>query len=136
MNQLPKLIEQSKLSPPFTKDDVGYIYDANMNVVAQMRGWGHFQYLPDAEKLQNEFAQFIVDAMNEKLASRPACGEEQRLFLNEVEKLGYQSLDDIDKLKKKLNFADDLAELTYNFATGKSNGDEIVKYVEDALDKI
>lgn len=81
-----QLIEQSKLSPPFTKDDVGYIYDSNMVVVAQTRGWGHFQYLPNAEKLQDEFAQFIVDAMNEKLANRPTCGQEQRKFLNEVEK--------------------------------------------------
>ena len=89
MNQLNKLIEQSKLSPPFTKDDVGYIYDSNMVVVAQIRGWGHFQYLPNAEKLQDEFAQFIVDAMNEKLASRPTCGKEQRLFLDEVEKLEF-----------------------------------------------
>lgn len=88
MNELNKLIEQSKLSPPFTKDDVGYIYDSNMVVVAQTRGWGHFQYLPNAEKLHDDFAQFIVDAMNEKLASRPTCGKEQRLFLDEVEKRG------------------------------------------------
>ncbi len=86
--ELKKLIEQSKLSPPFTKDDSGYIYDANMVVVAQMRGWGHFQYLPNGEKLQDDFAQFIVNAMNEKLSSRPTCGVEQRLFLDQLEDMG------------------------------------------------
>lgn len=50
---------------------VGYvtdIIDAESNKVCDIRGWGRLQYFKDGEKLQDKIAQFVVDAINEKLA--------------------------------------------------------------------
>lgn len=50
---------------------IGYvtdIRDAEGNHVCDIRGWGRIQYFEDAEVLQDKMAQFIVDAINEKLA--------------------------------------------------------------------
>jgi hypothetical protein len=44
----------------------GYIFDANNQMIGEVRGWGKLQYLPDAEELQDALGQFIVDAINEK----------------------------------------------------------------------
>ena len=42
------------------------IFDANNNLVADLRGWGRIQYFDNAIKLQNDIGEFIAKAMNEK----------------------------------------------------------------------
>ena len=60
--------------PPF-KLLHGYIYDSNdqmvadsdgvkASVVTRVRGWGRIGYMPNAEALQDEVGQMMVDAMN------------------------------------------------------------------------
>ena len=44
--------------------------------------------------------------------------------------------EDAKWIAKRLNMAANLEELTYNFATGKSDGQEIIDYVRKALDRI
>lgn len=44
-----------------------YINDADDKMIADVRGWGWIQKLPDPEKTQDAIGQFIVDAINEKL---------------------------------------------------------------------
>jgi len=72
------------LKPPFFHDGVdgiGFIYDGNTRLidipgfstsddkdshVANIRGWGFFQYYENGEQLQDEFKEFVVQALNEK----------------------------------------------------------------------
>lgn len=49
------------------KYDHGYIWDADGNMIAQVRGWGRLQYLPNPEDKQDSIGQFVADAINEKL---------------------------------------------------------------------
>jgi hypothetical protein len=45
----------------------GYIYDADGNMITQIRGWGRLQYLENGEAKQDTIGQFVTDAINEKL---------------------------------------------------------------------
>lgn len=45
----------------------GYFWDADDRMIAQVRGWGRLQYLPDAEKKQDNIGKFIAEAINTKL---------------------------------------------------------------------
>jgi hypothetical protein len=56
------------LKPPFHHDDIpgiGMIHDGNTQLV-DIRGWGFFQYYENGEQLQDEFKEFVVQALNEK----------------------------------------------------------------------
>lgn len=61
--------------PPFRFYN-GYIHDSNGNMVSdddevdkgiiqRIRGWGRIGYMPNAEALQDEVGQIIVEALNE-----------------------------------------------------------------------
>ena len=39
-------------------------------------------------------------------------------------------------IAKRLNLASDLEELVYNYATGKSDGQDIIEYVSAAIDRM
>ncbi len=53
---------------PFRADfNGGYVFKGEL-MFAQVRGWGQLQYGSNAEATQDEHLQFIVDALNEKLA--------------------------------------------------------------------
>lgn len=69
------------LKYPFKDAGLGFICDGNTRLMdvpgfssldkedkhlAHIRGWGFFGYLKDGDKLQDEFAKFVVDALNEK----------------------------------------------------------------------
>jgi len=62
------------LNPPFSHDHcgVGEVYcgvnkaDYKTSRLAQIRGWGFFQYFENGEQLQDEFKDFAVNALNEK----------------------------------------------------------------------
>ena len=68
----------SLYKPPF-KYVHGYIYDSGNQMVAddggsehsvenavisRIRGWGRISYMQDAEALQDEMGQIVVDALN------------------------------------------------------------------------
>ncbi len=56
------------LHGPFTASH-GYVFSGPDNFMfAQIRGWGRLQYGKDAEKTQDAHLQFLVDALNEKVA--------------------------------------------------------------------
>lgn len=60
--------EERHISFPVKYSDLGtYIYDANDKMIADVRGWGWIQKLPNPEKVQDGIGQFIVDAINEKI---------------------------------------------------------------------
>ncbi len=41
------------------------IFDADGRMMLDVRGWGYIQYLkPNPEKIQDDFAQFVVDSIN------------------------------------------------------------------------
>lgn len=44
-----------------------YIYDADDKMIADVRGWGWIQKLPNPEDTQDNIGNFIADAINEKL---------------------------------------------------------------------
>lgn len=53
---------------------IGYttdVIDAEDNKVCDIRGWGRLQYFENGEGLQDKIAQYVVDAINEKLAKDP-----------------------------------------------------------------
>jgi len=59
------------LKPPFThcKSTVGDIMCRTiegLRRLANVRGWGFFQYFENGEALQDEFKDFLVEALNEK----------------------------------------------------------------------
>lgn len=45
----------------------GAILDEENNHIADARGWGRFQYMEDGYKIHDQLANFISDAINEKL---------------------------------------------------------------------
>ena len=71
------------LKPPFYHSACGQIHEGNTRImeapgyvckndnitdshVAKIRGWGFFQYFENGEELQDEFIEFVVQALNEK----------------------------------------------------------------------
>ena len=62
------------LKPPFFHDHCGCgeVFcgvnkaDYKTSRLAQIRGWGFFQYFENGEQLQDEFKEFVVQALNEK----------------------------------------------------------------------
>jgi hypothetical protein len=73
------------LKPPFYHDEssCGHVFDGNSRILdvpgfasvkegkdnthlAHVRGWGFFQYFENGEELQDEFKDFVVQALNEK----------------------------------------------------------------------
>jgi hypothetical protein len=62
------------LRPPFYHDQCacGEVYVGvnkvhfNSTRIAQVRGWGFFQNFKNGEQLQDEFKDFLVQALNEK----------------------------------------------------------------------
>ncbi len=48
-----------------------YIFDAEDNIIANVRGWGRLQYLPDPEATQDEIGRFIAEGINKIL--KPKC---------------------------------------------------------------
>jgi hypothetical protein len=55
------------LKPPFHHDgsSTGMVYDDNTRLL-DIRGWGFFQYYENGAQLQDEFKEFVVQALNEK----------------------------------------------------------------------
>lgn len=52
--------------PVVLNEYVPQIFDANGDLVVDIRGWGRLQYLDNPEQSQDDIGKFIVDAMNEK----------------------------------------------------------------------
>ena len=44
-----------------------YIFDAEHNMVASVRGWGRISYMENPEEKQDAMGEFIAQAINEKL---------------------------------------------------------------------
>lgn len=45
----------------------GYIYDAESNMITQIRGWGRLQYLPNPEAKQDAIGEWIANVINAQL---------------------------------------------------------------------
>jgi len=67
----------SGLLPPLQKEVLGkfklpiqfaegYLFDANDQMVGEIRAWGHLQRFPNGEQLQDELGAMICSAFNEK----------------------------------------------------------------------
>ena len=52
---------------PVKYDGQMYIWDAECNMILQIRGWTRLSYLENPEYKQDSIARFIADAINEKL---------------------------------------------------------------------
>lgn len=62
-----------------------YIFDAEHNMVANVRGWGRISYMDNPEEKQDSMGRFIADAINEKMVDKkserqlyyecPVCGD-------------------------------------------------------------
>ncbi|MCK9461445.1 MAG: hypothetical protein M0R80_17580 [Proteobacteria bacterium] len=48
----------------------GSFWDSKNNMIADLRGWGRIQYLPNPEQTQDEIGYFIADAITEKLTNK------------------------------------------------------------------
>lgn len=75
------------IKPPFKADFMGgIVWTADQFHFADVRGWGALSYDKDGEKTQDYNLQFMVDALNEKVArdAKPA--------------------DDIEEMKKELEW--------------------------------
>ena len=57
----------SKFKLPLKYDNTGqYIWDANDEMVAMVRSWGHLKYSANPELLQDTLGEMIAKAFNEK----------------------------------------------------------------------
>lgn len=45
----------------------GYFFDANDDVIAEVRGFGRFQYMEEGTEKMDVIGYFIANAINEKL---------------------------------------------------------------------
>lgn len=64
-----KPINADYIKGPFRADfNGGYIFGPDNFMFAQVRGWGQLQYKDNAEAIQDANLQFMVDALNEKVA--------------------------------------------------------------------
>ena len=65
---------EAKMTDTMIKYPVRYessgtcIFDADNNMVANVRGWGRISYMDSPEKKQDKMGEFISQAINEKLA--------------------------------------------------------------------
>jgi hypothetical protein len=66
-NIKPATTLRELLWSPFRHDGTptGMVYDGNARLL-DIRGWGFFQYYENGEQLQDEFKEFVVQALNEK----------------------------------------------------------------------
>ena len=56
---------------PLRYDEYGqYIWDANGNIIAQIRGWGRLQKLSNGEKVQDAIGHFFVETLNAAVRNR------------------------------------------------------------------
>jgi len=59
-------MSEPKFTPgPWFTDDYGYIFSGerrDAHMIAEVRGWGWIQYLPDPEKIQDANAHLIAAA--------------------------------------------------------------------------
>ena len=79
---ISKALKES-LKPPFYNAGFGLICDGNTRLLdvpgfvspeqdkndshlANIRGWGFFGYLKNGEEMQDEFTEFVIEALNEK----------------------------------------------------------------------
>ncbi len=49
----------------------GMMHDAEGNHICDIRGWGRIQYYENAEAIQDKMADWIAEAINEKLERDP-----------------------------------------------------------------
>ena len=49
------------------KNGSGDIWDEDNNHIADARGWGRFGYMDNGDKIHDKLAEFLVEAINEKL---------------------------------------------------------------------
>lgn len=64
---MPKKIKTLPIAFPVRYSSLGtYIYDSKDRMVADVRGWGWIQELPEPEKTQDAIGEYIAQAMNEK----------------------------------------------------------------------
>jgi hypothetical protein len=63
----PAVSLKELLKPPFHHDGTptGMVYDGNTRLL-DIRGWGFFQNYENGGQLQDEFKEFVVQALNEK----------------------------------------------------------------------
>lgn len=62
-------INAKYIKGPFKPDfHGGYIFTADNFMFGEVRGWGALSYEKDSEKIQDANLQFMVDALNEKVA--------------------------------------------------------------------
>jgi hypothetical protein len=56
---------------PLKYDDYGrYIFDADGNIFAQIRGWGKLQKLENGAEVQDAIGQFVVQTLNAAVRNR------------------------------------------------------------------
>jgi len=68
MSEFSDYVKSCKLKPPFKLEESGnYILDSNNVIVMQIRGWGHFQYLERGPSKQDNFAKYVLGAINKEL---------------------------------------------------------------------
>lgn len=51
------------------------LWDEDSNHICDIRGWGRLQYYERGDELQDKMAQFVADAINEKLEREPLTSE-------------------------------------------------------------
>ena len=69
MTNNTKRINEKYVNKPFKADFMGgIIWGPNGFHFADVRGWGALKYEADAEKIQDANLQFMLDALNEKVA--------------------------------------------------------------------
>ncbi len=62
-------INAKYIQGPFrSSNGAGYVFCPDGFVFAHVRGWGALQYLKDGAAIQDANLQFMVDALNEKVA--------------------------------------------------------------------
>lgn len=55
----------SSIELPVRYDDFGQmIFDADNNLILDIRGWGHFQYKEEGIKCQDELGSMVADLIN------------------------------------------------------------------------
>ena len=56
------------IKTPVKYDNRGqYIWDADMNMIANIRSWGRISYMENPHEKQDKMGEFIAQAINEKL---------------------------------------------------------------------
>lgn len=80
-----KEIFKQNIKLPLSYDDCSHIFDADNNMVLDIRGWGRLKYEKDGVYIQDRIGHYIVEVLNKSFEAELYTEREMRDFAQSYE---------------------------------------------------